>query len=70
MDVRAVDLCVVRKFRLTENQVFNGSDYVYTYFNIRDDQGVVYGHNYDEVEKPLDIMLSLDNNEKLALYSA
>lgn len=70
MDVKATDLCIVHGYRLTEYQVFNGSDYVYTYFNIRDEQGVVHGSNYDDVEEPLEILLNMCTTGEAPLLSA
>ncbi len=60
MDVRVEDVCVVTGYRLTEYQVFDDSELVNTYFSIRNDKGAVLGSNYDDIEKPLDIILSIE----------
>ena len=60
MDVRVEDLCVVTGYRLTEYQVFDDNELVNTYFSIRSDKGAVLGSNYDDIEKPLDIILSIE----------
>ena len=70
MDVRTEDICIVRGFRLTEYQVFNGDYIAYTYFNIRNDKGAVLGRNYDDIEIPLDIMISMWIDEDASLISA
>ena len=70
MDVKATDLCIVMGFRLTEYQIFDGSEIVDTYFNIRDEQGVVHGSNYDDVEEPLKILLNMRTTEEFPLLSA
>lgn len=59
MDIRVEDVCVVQGFRLTEYQVFNGKKFVNTFFNIRDDKGYVFGPKYDDISKPLNIMLGM-----------
>ena len=59
MDVKAIDVCIVHGFRLTEYQVFSGSEIIDTYFNIRDDQGVAHGHDYNDVQIPLNIILRI-----------
>jgi hypothetical protein len=60
MDVRVEDVCVVTGYRLTEYQVFDDNELVNTYFSIRNDKGAVLGSNYDDIEKPLDIILSIE----------
>ena len=60
MDVRVEDVCVVTGYRLTEYQVFDDNELVHTYFSIRNDKGAVLGSNYDDIEKPLDIILSIE----------
>ena len=60
MDIRVEDVCVVTGYRLTEYQVFDDSELVNTYFSIRNDKGAVLGSNYDDIEKPLDIILSIE----------
>ena len=67
MDVKAIDVCIVNGFRLTEYQVFNDDDIVKTYFNIRDEQGLVFGHNYNDVETPLNIMLGMWATEVITI---
>ena len=59
MDVRVEDVCVVTGYRLTEYQVFDDNELVNTYFSIRNDKGAILGSNYDDIEKPLDIILSI-----------
>jgi len=59
MDVRAEDVCIVSGYRLTEYQVFADNELVQTYFSIRNDKGAVLGFNYDDIEIPLDIILSM-----------
>ena len=59
MDVKARDVCIVNGYRLTEYQILDGSEIIDTFFNIRDAQGVRQGRNYDDVEEPLDIILSM-----------
>ena len=60
MDVRVEDVCIVTGYRLTEYQVFDDNELVNTYFSIRNDKGAVLGSNYDDIEKPLDIILSIE----------
>ncbi len=60
MEVRVEDVCVVTGYRLTEYQVFDDNELVHTYFSIRNDKGAVLGSNYDDIEKPLDIILSIE----------
>ena len=60
MDVRVEDVCIVTGYRLTEYQVFDDNELVHTYFSIRNDKGAVLGSNYDDIEKPLDIILSIE----------
>ena len=60
MDVRVEVVCVVTGYRLTEYQVFDDNELVNTYFSIRNDKGAVLGSNYDDIEKPLDIILSIE----------
>ncbi len=60
MDVRVEDVCVVTGYRLTEYQVFDDNELVNTYFSIRNDKGAILGSNYDDIEKPLDIILSIE----------
>ena len=43
-----------------EYQVFDDNELVNTYFSIRNDKGAVLGSNYDDIEKPLDIILSIE----------
>ncbi len=62
METKSEDLCVIPGYRLTEYNVFDGEDIVKTYFNIRDDQGQVHGRNFDEIEWPLNLLLSIDCN--------
>ncbi len=59
MDVRDIDVCIVQGFRLTDYQVFVDNKIVESYFNIRDEQGVILGNNYDDVDTPLKILLSI-----------
>ena len=59
MDVKARDVCIANGFRLTEYQILDGNTVVKTYFNIRDTQGVRHGSDYDDVDRPLDILLSM-----------
>ncbi len=59
MDVKMEDVCVTQEFRLTEYQVSNGGIIFNTYFNIRDENGVVIGCTYDDIKAPLDTMLRL-----------
>ena len=59
MDVVEEDLCIVKGFRLTEYQVFDGDDIVDTYYNIRDEQGTAHGRDYGNIETPLDIILRM-----------
>jgi hypothetical protein len=61
MDVRMEDVCVVTGSRLTEYQVFDEKELVHTYFSIRNDKGAVLGFNYDDIEIPLDIILSMEH---------
>ncbi len=60
MDTKTEDVCVVRGFRLTEYQFYDEMKVLKTYFNIRDIKGYVYGPDYDNLAKPLNIMLSLE----------
>ena len=59
MDVKARDVCVVNEYRLTEYQITNGKEIIDTFFCIRDKQGVRQGCNYDDVDEPMDIILSM-----------
>ena len=59
MDVKARDVCVVNEYRLTEYQITNGKEIIDTLFCIRDKQGVRQGCNYDDVDEPMDIILSM-----------
>ena len=59
MDVIARDVCIVNEFRLTEYQITNGKEIIDTFFCIRDKQGVRQGCNYDDVDEPMDIILSM-----------
>ena len=59
MDVRARDLCIANGYRLTEYQILDGKEIIDTFFCIRDAQGVRQGHNYDDVDEPMDIILSM-----------
>jgi len=70
MDVKATDLCIVMGFRLTEYQIFDGSEIVDTYFNIRDEHGTTHGCNYDDVEEPLEIMLNMCITDEIPPFSA
>ena len=70
MGVRKKDICIVRGFRLTEYQVCNGDNIAYSYFNIRNDRGTMLGRNYDDIERPLDIMISMWADEDTSLISA
>lgn len=70
MDTKVEDVCVIREFRLTRYQVCNGIKLVNTYFNIRDNDGCVFGPSYDDIEKPLDIMLNMYTAEESDLLSA
>ena len=70
MDVIARDVCVAHGFRLTEFQITNGKEIIYTFFCIRDKQGVRQGCNYDEVEEPLKILFNMCTTEESELNSA
>jgi len=70
MDVKATDVCIVHGYRLTKYQIFDGNEIMDTYFNIRDDQGVVHGSNYDDVEEPLEILLNMCTTGEVPLLSA
>ena len=59
MDVKARDVCIVKGFQLTEFQIIDGNEIIDTFFNIRDAQGVRQGRNYDDVDEPMDIILSM-----------
>lgn len=61
MDVRVEDVCIVKGYRLTEYQVFADNKLVQTYFSIRNNKGAVLGFNYDDIEMPLDIILSMEH---------
>jgi len=58
MDIKEIELCIIRGFRLTEYQVFINNKFVDKYYNIRDEQGVIYGYNYDDVDTPLNILIN------------
>jgi len=70
MDVIEIDFCIVHGYRLTEYQVFNGNDYVFSYFNIRDNQGVAHGRDYNNIKEPLEIMLNMCITEEIPPLSA
>ena len=70
MEVKAIDLCTVQGFRLTEYQIFDGNTVVSTSFNIRDDQGMVHGNNYVDVDEPLEMLLSINTNGENTLLFA
>jgi hypothetical protein len=59
MSTKTEDICVVQDFRLTEHQVSDGNDSVDTYFSIRDNNGFVFGHLYDDITKPLGIIFRM-----------
>ena len=59
MAVRARDLCIANGYRLTEYQILDGKEIIDTFFCIRDAQGVRQGRNYDDVDEPMDIILSM-----------
>ena len=59
MAVIEEDICIVQGYRLTEYQVFDDGFITNTFFNIRDDQGVVSGHNYDDIKTPLNLILCM-----------
>ena len=69
MDVKARDVCIVNGYRLTEYQIFDGSEIVDTYFNIRDEHGTTHGCNYDDVEEPLKIMLNMSTTKAIKRVS-
>ena len=70
MNVITENIRIVRGFRLTEYKVYNGDDLVDTYFNIRNDKGTVLGCDYDDVETPLDIIMSMWADEGTSLTPA
>ena len=61
MEIKSKDICKIPGYRLTEYQVFDGEDIVKTYFNIRDDQGRVHGGNFEDIDWPLNLLLSIDS---------
>lgn len=61
MEIKSKDICIIPGYRLTEYQVFDGKNIVKTYFNIRDDQGRVHGGNFEDIEWPLNLLLSIDS---------
>ncbi len=59
MEVKSEDICIILGSRLTEYKIYDGEGIVYTYFNIRDEQGTVHGRNYGDIETPLDIIIRM-----------
>ena len=61
MELKSKDICIILGYFITEYQVFDGKDIVNTYFNIRDNLGKVYGRDFNNIEEPLKLLLSLED---------
>ena len=61
MELKSNDICIILGHFITEYQVLDGKDIVNTYFNIRDDQGQVHGRDFNNIEEPLKLLLSLED---------
>ncbi len=64
MEIKSEDICIIPGYRLTEYKIFVGEEIVKTYFNIRDDQGKIHGRNFEDIEWPLNLLLSIDSKMK------
>jgi len=70
MDVKTRDVCIAHGYRLTEYQIIDDSEVIDTFFNIRDGQGVIHGHDYHDIDRPLDIILRMWTNDEEDLLTA
>ncbi len=61
MELKSKDICIILGYFITEYQVFDGKDIVESYFNIRDDLGKVYGRNFNDIQEPLNLLLSIED---------
>ena len=69
MVTKTEDVCVVRGFSLTENKILHNMKLLKTYFNIRDNKGAAFGPDYDDIEKPLAVILNIDIGNAQHAYS-
>ena len=60
MDVLTEDVCKILHYTITECRITDNGEVIDTWYYIKNETGEVFSQNYNDIEDPFDILLSME----------
>ena len=60
MDVVTEDICKILDYLITEYNIVDNGKIIDTYFNIRNEEGIIFSQNFTNLNEPFEILCSIE----------
>lgn len=61
MGIVTKDICKILDYIITENKIFNNGNVIDTFYNITNEEGLVFSQNFNNIKEPFDILIGIES---------